>query len=239
MRRTNAVVAVADYVRDETINRFHVPPRRVVTIPNGVDKRRVHPVAGRGEVRRSFGISPGAPVVLSVGAFTWEKDPLAFLEVANAVVRARPEARFLMVGDGPMRERVETATHDRGLEGHVLLPGARDDIADLMAASDVLLLTSRTEGMPGILIEAGMLGLPAIAYAVGGIPEVVEHGVSGLLVRPGDRATMAAAAADLLGDDVRRRAMAVASRERCANRFEIRGVADRYLEILEGGCAGP
>ena len=187
MRRASMVVAVADAVRRETIDRFRVPPPRVVTVPNAVDADRLRPVIGRADVRASLGISPATPLVLSVGAFTWEKDPLAQLEVAAVVVKARPQTRFLMVGDGPMRRTIETAVRSDGLAGHVLLAGARDDVADLIAASDVLMLNSRSEGMPGILIEAGMLGLPSVSSAVGGVPEVVEHGVTGLLASPGDR----------------------------------------------------
>lgn len=233
MRRASVVVAVADAVRKETIDRFRVPPPRVVTIPNAVDADRVRPTIGRADVRASLGISPATPVVLSVGALTWEKDPLAQLEIAAAVVKARPETRFLMVGDGPMRRTIETAVRNDGLAGHVLVVGARDDVADLLAASDVLLLNSMSEGMPGILIEAGMLGLPSVASAVGGVPEVVEHGVTGLLARPGDQANMASSIVDLIDDDIRRRVIGVAARERCTRCFEIRGVADRYLKIFE------
>jgi glycosyltransferase involved in cell wall biosynthesis len=233
MRRASLVVAVADAVRNETIERFRVPPPRVVTVPNAVDADRVRPAVGRDEVRASLGIPSTSPIVLSVGALTWEKDPVATLTIATAVVRARPETRFLMVGDGAMRRRIETAVRDDGLAGRVLLAGARDDVADLLAASDVLMLNSRSEGMPGILIEGGMLGLPSVASAVGGVAEVVDHGITGLLARPGDRATMISSILDMIDDDVRRRAIGAAARDRCMRCFEIRGVADRYMEILE------
>jgi glycosyltransferase involved in cell wall biosynthesis len=239
MRRASLVVAVADAIRDETIDRFRVPPPRVVTVPNAVDAARVRPAVGPYAVRASLGIPSTSPIVLSVGAFTWEKDPVATLAIAAGVVKARPEARFLMVGDGPMRRRIQTAVRDDGLAGRVLLAGARDDVADLLAASDVLMLNSRSEGMPGVLIEGGMLGLPAVASAVGGVPEVVEHGVTGLLARPGDRSTMISSVVDLIDDDVRRRAIGAAARDRCIRCFEIRGAADRYVEILEGRGGRP
>lgn len=233
MRRASVIVAVADAVREETIDRFNVPPGRVVTIPNAVDIDRMCPSRDRDQVRAALGIPAGSSLVLSAGALTWEKDPLAQLEIAAAVVRAQPHARFLMVGDGPMRRAIETTVRSDGLAGHVIVAGPRDDVPDLLAASDALVLNSRTEGMPGILIEAGMLGLPAVAYDIGGIPEVVEHGVTGLLVRPGDRATMASSVVDLIDDDARRRRMGAAARERCTSGFEIRGVADRYVKIFE------
>ena len=239
MRRASLIVAVADAIRDETIDRFRVPPPRVVTVPNAVDADRVRPAVGRDDVRASLGVPTTSPIILSVGALTWEKDPLATLAIATAVVRARPETRFLMVGDGPMRRRIESAVRDDGLAGRVLLAGARDDVADLLAASDVLMLNSRSEGMPGVLIEGGMLGLPAVASAVGGVAEVVEHGVTGLLAPPGDRATMISSIVDLIDDDVRRRAIGAAARDRCIRCFEIRGAADRYVEILEARGGRP
>lgn len=234
MRRADRVVTVADAVRRETVERFGVPPSRVVTIPNGVDGRRIRPSTGRPEIRRRLGIPPRAPVILSLGALTWEKDPFAQLEVM-AGVRV-PGALLLMVGDGPLRAEVEAAIPQRGLTGRVRLLGSMDGVADVLAASDALLFTSRTggmEGMPASVIEAGMLGCPVVAYAVAGVPEVVEDDVTGVLVPPGNPGMLADRLSALLQDDAVRRAMGRAATDRCVPTFEIQTIAPRYLSLYE------
>lgn len=233
MRRAARIVAVADAVRRETVRVFHLPDRRVMTIPNGVDADRVRPMRGRDETRRELGLPPGAPVVLSLGAFTWEKDPLSQLELAGRLLAQRADAVFVLVGDGPMRGEIEGAVRGRGLDGRVLLLGARDDVADILGASDVMILASRTEGMPAAVIEAGIAGLPVAAFALGGVSEVVVDGTTGILAAPGDLATLAQGVLKLLADGDAEAAMGRAARERCLARFDIRAIAPRYLELYK------
>ena len=229
MRRPGQVVAVAEAIRRETIDVFRVPPERVVTIPRGVDARRLAPTRGREEIKRSLGIPNDAQVVLSLGALVWEKDPIAHLEVLKRI-RRQIEVFHVFAGDGPLRGELETAIRREGLEEHVLMLGSRSDIGDLLLASDIMLLASRSEGMPGCLIEAGMAGLPVIAYSVAGVPEVVVDGATGVLVAPGDLEGLARGAIRLLDDGEMRRSMAEAARLRC-RAFDIREIAPRYLDI--------
>jgi glycosyltransferase involved in cell wall biosynthesis len=233
IRRARRVVAVAEAVRQEMVEVFRVPARRVVTIPNAVDHRRMLPVRGREAVRRELGIPPEAPVILTVAALTAEKDPVSHLQAVGHVLRAVPGSRYLVAGHGPLRTAVEATVGRLGLDGRVLLLGRRDDVPDLMSASDVLLLASRTEGMPAILIEAGMAGVPSVAYAVSGVPEVVEDGVTGLLAPPGDCTALAERARLLLEDGEARRALGRAARERCRERFDIGAVAPAYVQLYD------
>jgi glycosyltransferase involved in cell wall biosynthesis len=235
------MVAVAESVRREAIETFGIHPERIVTIPRGVDGHRLEPVAGRESARRSLGISRGAPVVLSLIALTWEKDPLAHIEVGSRVLAELSDAVHLLAGDGPMRAEVERAVRRQDLEGRVRLLGSRGDVPDLLAASDVVLLASRSEGMPGCLIEAGMAGRPVAAYRVGGVPEVVDEGVTGLLTPPGDAGALAGAVLRILGDRNEGRGMGRRARARCRSRFDIRVIAPRYVALyreLAGGTRG-
>jgi glycosyltransferase involved in cell wall biosynthesis len=230
MRRAARVIAVAEVLNREVVRTFRVPAGRVVTIPNGVDPSRVQPVRGGESTLRELGLADRGPVMLSLGALVWEKDPMTQLDVAARVVRERPGAVLLMAGDGPLRAQVETGIAERGLQGRVVMLGARDDVADLLAASDLLLFTSMSEGMPAVVIEAGMAGVPVAAFAVGGIPEVIEGGVTGVLASPGDVDGLAAEALALLEDPERRAAMGLAASESCA-RFDIREIGERYLDV--------
>ena len=233
MRRATRVVAVAEALRRETIETFSVPPRQVMTIPNAVDIKRLLPARPRENVRKALGIQPDAGVMISVGALTWEKDPQAHLAVSSLVRTRRPDAVHLFVGDGPLRPILESSIRERCLGESVRLLGARDDVPDLLAAADVLLLASKVEGLPGCLIEAGIAGRPSAAYEVAGVPEVVENGSSGLLVPPGDVSSLAGAVARLLADAELRDSMGAAARERCRSRYDIRIVAPRYRELYE------
>jgi glycosyltransferase involved in cell wall biosynthesis len=231
MRRAGHIVAVAEALRDETIELFGVPPGRVTVIPNAVDPARLRPRMSRDAVREILGIPRSASVLMSLGALTWEKDPLAHLDVSAAVLAERPEARHLFVGDGPLRPVLERAVLERDLRGRVLLLGSREDVPDLLGAADLLMLASRVEGLPGCLIEAGMSGVPVAAYAVAGVPEVVVDGVTGLLVPPGHQEALARATVRLLEDAGARRALGEAARDRCLRAFDIGSVSERYAEL--------
>lgn len=231
MRRASRIVALAEAGRRETIRVFRVRPQRIVTIPNGVDPRRVRSHRDRDEVRGDLGLPTEARVVLSLGALTWEKDPLAQVEIAADVVSRSQKVLFLIAGDGPLRSRVDAAVDRGGLRGRVLLLGNRPDPGDLLACSDLLLVTSRTEGVPGAMIEAGMVGLPVVAYAIGGIPEAVQGGRTGLLAPAGDREALTGHVLGLLEDEEARQAMGRAAVEWTLSRFDIGMVAARYARL--------
>lgn len=240
LRRADRVVAVAEAMRREVVDVFGLPGSRVRTIPHAVDSRRVAPTRGREGMRAQLGIPPGAPAIVSLGALTWEKDPLAALSAAAPTLADHPDAVHVFVGDGPMRERLEAQIRARDLQGRVRLLGVRDDVGDLLAACDVLLLSSRIEGLPGCIVEAGMLGVPAAAFAVAGVPEVVADGETGLLAPAGDVARLGDRLRTLIDDPVLRRRLGDAARRRCGSEFEIGDVAPRYLEVYEetAGKAG-
>jgi glycosyltransferase involved in cell wall biosynthesis len=231
MRRATRIVAVAEAVRQETLEVFRVPPRHVVTIPNAVDATRLAPTRDRAAMREPLGIPADAEVILSLGALTWEKDPLAHVEVAARALAERPRAWHVLAGDGPLRGQVEAAVVRHGIGDRVLLAGVRDDVADVLEASDLVLFASCSEGMPATVIEAGMVGLAVAGYAVAGVAEVVRPGVTGLLAQPGDLAGLGDHVIAVLADADRRRRLGAAARDHCREQFEIRAVAPRYLEL--------
>jgi glycosyltransferase involved in cell wall biosynthesis len=233
MRRATQIVAVAEALRSETVEVFGVPAVRVVTIPNGVDLARMEPGRGSVAILGALGIPREARVIVSLGALTHEKNPLAHVEIGARVLRELPDAFHLIVGDGPMRREMNTAIRRRALEGRAMGLGVRSDVPDLLAASKAVLLASRTEGMPGCVIEAGMVGVPSAAFAVAGVPEVVEDRVTGLLAAPGDIEELASCARALLEDRKQREALGANARRAYRSRFDIRAIAPRYLSLYE------
>lgn len=236
IRRTARVIAVADAVRRETVELLRVPADRIVVIPNGVDAKRLSLSRTPERTRNLLRVPRDAELSLSLGALTWEKDPLSILDVVHGAMRHRQHLFHLFVGDGPLREVVGREIARRGLQNRVLMLGARADVPDLLAASDLLLSASRPdgmEGMPASVIEAGMLGRPVVAYDVAGMAEAISHGVTGLLVRSGDTDGLVAAVTAILADGNQRRSMGSAAREFCVQRFEIGTIAARYRRIYE------
>jgi glycosyltransferase involved in cell wall biosynthesis len=149
----------------------------------------------------------------------------------SLVREAIPDAVHLIVGEGPLRPAVAEEAARLDPAGRTTLLGSRADVGDLLAASDVVLLASRSEGLPGSLIEAGLTGLASAAYDLAGVSEVLADEATGLLAPPGDQAALAAAVTRLLQDDRTRAEMGRAARERCAARFGIGTVGQAYLAL--------
>jgi glycosyltransferase involved in cell wall biosynthesis len=233
LRAATRVIAVAESVREETIDVFRLRPSKVVTIPNAVDPARLQPQHDRATVRRSLGIADDAVVVLFLGAFTWEKDPVAAVRVAARVMSDHERLVLVMAGDGPLRPQVEEARRSLPHPENVLLLGSRRDVGDILAASDVLLSSSQTEGMPANVIEAGLLGLPVVSYALTGIPEIVENGVTGSLADPDEDEDLENHLRRLIHEPELRAAMGAAAKRRCEAEFAIDPVAARYLDVYE------
>lgn len=232
MRLISRVVTVADTLRRETMLEFDLEPDQVVTIPNGVDRDRIAPTKSRDEVREALGVDRTAPLLLSVGALSWEKDPHVHLEVARRLAADRPGLVHLMAGDGPLRDEVAAAAAASGVTE---LLGPCSDVGNLMAASDVLLFASRLdgmEGMPAVAIEAAMLGIPFAGYDVAGVGEVVAFCGSGILVDHGDVVALTAAARRLL-DDRRLVDKIRADAPTHAKAFDIATVAAQYRVLYE------
>ena len=213
--------------------RLDVP---AVAIARGVDPDRFVPGRSRQEVRGELGADGEAPVLLYVGSLTAEKRLDRLVRVADEAARRRvAEGRtapeLWLAGEGPLRGEVETAAARTAPLVRVL--GARPDVADLMGAADLLLLTSDTEGMPGVVLEAACVGLPAVATRVGGTGEAIVDGETGVLVDPADEAGAAEAVTALLAAPERRRALGEAARRRVEREFAIGPIAERYLAHYE------
>lgn len=180
-----------------------------VVIRSGVDLKLFSEArVDRAAKRAEFGIPVDAKVALMVACLKPQKAPLDFVKVARRVHEQIPEARFLMVGDGEMRPLVESSIRRHGLEGIVILAGWREDVPEIMKASDVLVLTSLWEGLPQVYPQAMAAGLPIVGTDVDGADEVVHHNMNGFLVPCRAISRMADALVVLFNDDAMRARMA-------------------------------
>lgn len=226
-RRAAAMIAITQRVKEELVA-GGMNEAAIEIIPSGVPTDRHVTPASRAEL----GVPDGAPLVVMVGALTCEKDPLTFVR-GVAVARERLSAlRALIVGDGPLREAVEVEIARLEIDGAVQLTGHRTDADSIIAAADILALSSVEEGLGSVLLDAMMLGKPVVATDAGGIPEVVVHGETGLLVPIGDARALGEAMARVLGDGALAARLAAGASAR-APRYSMDGVVARTMELYE------
>jgi glycosyltransferase involved in cell wall biosynthesis len=233
-RVTDAYFGVAHAQVPYLVEDLDLPRRKVRIIHNGVDPSRFDGAADPA-TRRALGLPRDALVAAVVAALRPEKDHETFLRAAALVAAAEPRARFLVIGDGPRRPALEQLADSLGLADRVVFTGARDDVGSLLAAVDVFVLSSFTiECFPMALLEAMAASRPAVCTDVGGVPEMLEDGVTGHLVPPRDAGALAERLIGLLGDEESRRALGAAARARVAAEFTLeRSVEEAQRRLLE------
>jgi glycosyltransferase involved in cell wall biosynthesis len=227
--RADRVIAVSER-QAAPLERLGYRRERIVTVANGVFAADVQTRAGRAATRAALGLGEDEFAVLCVANLRPEKGALAF---AEAVWRARDDGarrlRGLIAGDGPERERLDSLVAAR--EGVELL-GSRGDVPDLLAACDAFALLSEAEALPMSIVEAMALGRPVVTSDVGGTPEAVADGVTGVVVPPRDNAAAADALARLAAEPERAREMGERGRARQRERFSGEAMVDGYLRAL-------
>ena len=199
-RLVTRVIAVSRGAADFLVHGKGYPPDKVVVVPNGRDLTRFTPGAHREVVRKELGLDRDAPVVGVVGRLETQKGHVYLLEAWPEVVRAHPDARLLVVGEGSLHDALVDQARRAHVAESVIFTGFRSDVPRLLDAIDVLALPSLHEGMPLTVIEAAAAGRPVVATAVDGTPEVVREGETGALVPPADPAALARALLAMLGD---------------------------------------
>jgi glycosyltransferase involved in cell wall biosynthesis len=234
LRGKDRVVAVGESVKQALIDNEGIPARRIDVIYNGV--RLDDFAAGtelRGEVRRELGIDPAAPLAIQVARLDYLKDHCTAIRAAARVRKQLPGFRLLLVGEGPERPKIEAEIQALGLAEAVLMVGLRTDVRRLLAAADLFLLTSISEGIPVTLIEAMGARLPVVSTAVGGIKEVVIAEETGLLTKVGDDGALAAAMIRLITDPSLASKLGATGRSRAEQLFSEDEMHSKYVQLYE------
>lgn len=238
-RERDRLVAVGECVKRALVDYEGFPAERIEVVYNGVDLDRYRAADEiRPRARQDLGLSDDDFAIVMVARLDPIKDHATAL-AAMAAVRSRcPHAKLLIAGDGPERAAIERRREELGLSAHVRLLGQRSDVDRLLAAADLFLLCSVSEGIPLTVIEAMGSARPVLATRVGGLAEVVISGQSGWLVEPSNSGALADAIVTLASDPTLRLRLANAGQARAHERFTERQMIERYLEI-EREMAGP
>jgi len=207
-----------------------IDPGRVAVVYEGIELHRVQaePAAN---IHAEFWLPTHAPIVGAVAALTQEKGHKYLIDAAAAVIREVPDARFVILGEGELRPALERQIKELHLDKHVVLPGFRADILSFIRSFDIFVMSSLFEGLGTSLLDAMAYSKPTVASDTGGIPEVVAHGETGLLVPPRDAKALASAISSLLKDPERRERMGRAGLERVKRLFTAEEMVDKTVEV--------
>lgn len=207
-----------------------IPAERTVVVREGIDIDRVDRTPA-GNVHAELWLPHGVPVVGAIGSLSTHKGHLDLIEAAALVLKATPDARFVIIGEGELHATLEHRVKHLHLERHVMLVGFRPDALSLLKSFDVFAASSTSEGLGVPVLEAMACGKPVVATAVGGVPEVVANGETGLLVPPRSPDAMATALVRLLRDQATREAFGQAGRARVERLFTLERMVRETLDV--------
>jgi glycosyltransferase involved in cell wall biosynthesis len=212
-------------------------PAKIRVVPNGIDLERFAPRASSATLRAAaLQLPPSAPIALSVGRHVPEKGYRHLIDAAALLEKTKPGVHWVLVGDGELRGELEGQARRLDLASRVHFTGSRNDVADLLALADVFVLPSESEGFGRVLVEAMAMARAIVATNVGGIPDIVLDGETGVLVEPADPLALADAVGRLLDDPARAARLGAAGRQRAESTFSLSahvdGVERIYDEIL-------
>ena len=213
-RWVNGFIAVSDEVKMAIVDTIGPVQDKITVICNSVDVRRYQQPVDTARVRRQLGLAQDARLMAVVATFKTQKGHRYLIEAAPSLVSEFPDLHILFIGDGDLREELQAQTRALGLDAHIHYLGSRNDVSDLLAASDYFVLPSLWEGLSMALVEAMASGLPIIATEVSGTKQVMVAGETGLLVAPGNAQQLKEAIMQLLSEPARARAMALAAQRR-------------------------
>jgi glycosyltransferase involved in cell wall biosynthesis len=216
-RQVDCFICVSEVIRRMLVS-DGIPLERTVVVNEGIDLEHVN-AAPPATLHEELWLPHDAPIVGNVAALVPHKGQKHLIDAAALVVRDVPDARFIIAGEGELRAALERQIREHGLEKHVILLGFRPDVLSLHKAFDVFVMSSVTEGLGTSVLDAMACGKPIVATAAGGIPEVIEDGLTGLLVEPRDPTAMAGAIVRLLGDATLRRQLGEACLATARERF--------------------
>jgi glycosyltransferase involved in cell wall biosynthesis len=218
-RQVDCFIAASEAIRQMLLG-DGIPPERTITVHEGIDVDHVAATPAV-NLHEALFLPHGAPIVGNVAALVPHKGQRYLIDAAHLVVQHAPDTRFVILGEGELREHLEKHVHEHHLEKHVLLPGFRTDVLGCIKAFDLFVMSSVTEGLGTSLLDAMAAARPIVATTAGGIPEIVEDGVNGLLVPPRDARALADAILRALRDADLRRRLGDAGFARVNERFTV------------------
>lgn len=231
VKLADKIIAASKNIADDLIQKEKAPPQKVIVIYAGLDLRVYDKDIKIGKIREEFSIDSKAPLIGMIGRINLQKAHHLFLKAAVEVLKAVPNAKFLIVGDGPLRRQQEDLSRELGLTSKVIFTGYRKDIPEIITDLDISALSSLTEALAVVNLEAMAMRKPAVSFNVGGVSELVIDKETGLLITPGDTQAFANAIIELIKDREKAKRMGLAGRKRMEENFTLEIMIKRHQEL--------
>jgi glycosyltransferase involved in cell wall biosynthesis len=229
----DAIITTGEHIRRELLQTHKILAERIVSIPTGADVRRFHPGPPDLELKKRLGLPIDSPVITLVAVLRAQKRHELVIAAAAEVIKVFPQARFIFVGEGPGRNRVKQEIKKAQLESQILMTGYREDIPAILSFTDLGIISSVAEGIPQFLFQIMAMGKPVIATEVGGIPEIVTSGVTGVLIPPEDPAALAKALVQVLGDPGSARRLGEEGRRLVEKEYTVEKMAEKVYRVYQ------
>lgn len=224
-------ICVSNAIRELLVPALRMPEKAVV-IHSGIDTSRFASITNKGILRKEFGFDESNILIGNIAALAPHKDYSTFLRTAEILIQNNPGFRFVIIGEGSERKLIESEIIERNLANKVVLAGFRENIPELIKELNVLLLTSKTEGLGTSILDAFAGSLPVVATRTGGIPEIIEHKVTGLLAEVGNAANLAEMT-KLMVEDIALREKIIRNAAKKVSEFDFRITTAKTLDLYK------
>ena len=232
-KRVDFVTSVGRFAMDDFIRSLRYPPGKIKVIHRGIPVKKTDKKQARQEITRQLGISPEDKIITHIGNFSPEKNHAFLLEVFEKIKAKRKDIKLLLAGKGILFEEIKKQIHQKKLEDTVFLLGFRKDTEKILAASDLFVLTSKVEGVPGVILEAAVQQVPSVAIDVGGVSEVIIPGETGILLNDFSPEKFAENIILLAGDVARREQLGQNAYRLVSEQFNTKNTVDRFIQLYE------
>lgn len=228
------VLSVSDAHKKKMTHLIGFPYSKIQAIVNGVDTDRFFPNSEKKEeMRNALGLKKSSLCIGTIGSLRPVKNQSLLIKACQSILPQFEEVEVLIVGEGPLALQLKQEVQALGLTEKIHFSGAQPNIPEILNAVDLFVLPSRSEGMPNAVLEAMSCGVPVIATAVGGVPEVIEHGENGILIASEDEPQLVAALTNLIQNPETRRMLGMKGRQRVLSHFSLKAMVSEYQDLYE------
>ena len=228
------LVLTVSYDIQNKFSKF-IEQNKLLTLHNFIDVANLKPSKAPMSIRDEFGIESDDIVIGSAGRMMPVKAYDVFLDMAEIILRDRQDVKFILAGDGPLKSALQDSARKKGIDKNVIFPGFRDDIVDVLNCFDIFVISSHHEGIPMVLLEAMALKKAIVATAVGGINEIIEDRISGLLAPAGDSSALARSCIELIADAALKESLGSGAYQRVKSEFSVESQREKMLAVYKRG----
>lgn len=237
-RWVNKFIVLSEALRRALIERHKIPPEKIVRIYNGIELKEYNPDlkevrSKKLEVRRELGLKNDVPVIGAIGRLVWQKGFEYLIQAIPKVIEVFPETRFLIVGEGPLKDKLKVKSEKLKVKDNIIFTGFRSDIKEILASIDLLVMPSLLEGLPMVLLEGMAMAKPIVATRIDGVTEVLENGKMGLLVPAKNPHALAEAILKVLNNKTKADLLGQNARKMVEEKFSVEKMVEQIEWVYE------